>query len=140
MAEIDFANDEWKQDERLAYILYQSDGSQAVIDAVNRGKIRHDKWAICAGCDAELPFLNDECLVCGGEKVVRVSNAWLQMLNQNIFVCEDCGSNYVCRGVDGREVEIRDSDGENWCDDCEAEAEVITADEYFALNLKEENE
>jgi len=70
MAEIDFANDEWNQDERLAYILYQFDGSQAVIDAVNRGKIRHDEWAICMGCDAERPFLNDECLACGGEKVI----------------------------------------------------------------------
>ena len=141
MAEIDFANDEWNQDERLAYILYQFDGSQAVIDAVNRGKIRHDKWATCDGCDAELPFLNDECLACGGEKkVVRFSNTWLQMLKQNIFVCEDCGSNNVCRWVDGREVEIRDRDGESWCDDCEAETKVITADEYFALDFAEQTQ
>tara|TARA_Y100001960_G_C14702111_1_gene842233 strand:- start:387 stop:716 length:330 start_codon:yes stop_codon:yes gene_type:complete len=72
VAEIDFANDEWNQDERLAYILYQFDGSQAVIDAVNRGKIRHNEWAICMGCDAERPFLNDECLACGGEKKLDV--------------------------------------------------------------------
>jgi|LUML01.1.fsa_nt_gb hypothetical protein len=82
MTEIDFANDRWNQDERLAYILHQFDGSQAVIDAVNRGKIRHDEWAICMGCDAELPFLNGECLMCSGEKVVEGE-------------CKHCGR-YLC--------------------------------------------
>ena len=65
MAEIDFANDEWKQDERLAYILYQFDGSQAVIDAVNDGSIEHDGWGYCKGCECESPHVNNVCLVCG---------------------------------------------------------------------------
>jgi len=138
MADIDFANDNWNQDERLAYILYQMDGSQAVIDAVNRGKIRHNEWTICMGCDAERPFLNDECLACGGEKATReeVLGKLSEETEQDKFVCESCGSSEVretvFRWLNGKEV-IEDMGrvfGDVWCEVCDAESEVIAEDKF----------
>ena len=109
--EIDFANDEWDKDERLAYILYQMDGEQAVFDAVNRGKIRHDEWAVCEGFGTESPFLNGTCLVCSGGKDTSRDDEWA--------VEEEPSQGEIFDAVNDGSIE---HDGWGYCRGCESES------------------
>ena len=90
------------------------------------------------GCDAERPFLNDECLACGGGKATReeVLGKMTEETEQDKFVCESCGSSEVretvFRWLNGKEV-IEDMGrvfGDVWCEACDAESEVIAEDKF----------
>jgi len=65
--------------EKEAYELYSKGGYELVIDSVNQGLLKYDKWGLCEPCDSKQPIYKGNCLSCGNQykiqtKEVKVPN------------------------------------------------------------------
>lgn len=48
-----------------AYIIYEKNGQDAVLRAVNEEELKYDSYKYCMPCEWTSPIWENTCLVCG---------------------------------------------------------------------------
>ena len=51
--------------EKKAYAIYEAEGQEGVLQAVDEDKLKWDYNALCSTCEWFSPFYREACLVCG---------------------------------------------------------------------------